>query len=70
MSMNWVIIDSGIGLLSNLVPSHYQNQYWENVNGTIENKLQWNLNQNMTIFIQENAPENVICELATILFQP
>ena len=31
-------------------------------------ELQWNLNQNEKIFIQENAFENVICKMATILF--
>ena len=30
-------------------------------------KLQWNLNQNSSIFIQENAFENVICKMAAIL---
>ena len=34
------------------------------------NKLQWNLNQNLYIFIQENAFENVSCEMASILSLP
>ena len=33
------------------------------------NKIQWNLNLNLNIFIQENGFENV-CEMASILFQP
>ena len=37
--------------------------------GPIGNKLQWNLNQNLYIFIQENAFENVIWKMAPILSQ-
>ena len=37
--------------------SHYLNQCWNSVNWTLGNKLQWNLNQNVYIFIQENAFE-------------
>ena len=31
------------------------------------NKIQWNLNYNIGIFIQENMFENVICKMAAIL---
>ena len=34
------------------------------------NKLQLNFNRNSNIFIQENAFENVVCEMAAILFWP
>ena len=34
---------------------------------TLRNKLQWNFNQYSNIFIQENAFENVVCEMASIL---
>ena len=51
-------------------PSHYLNQCWNVVNWTLENKLQWNFNQNSNIFIQENALENVICVMAFILSRP
>ena len=37
---------------------------------SIGNKLQWNLNQNSYIFIQENAFEKVVCEMAAILSRP
>ena len=37
------------------------------INLTLRNKLQWNLYQNFYIFIQENAFENVVCEMASIL---
>ena len=47
-------------------PSHYLNQYWDIVNLTLGNKLQWNLNRNEYIFIQENAFENVVWKLAAI----
>ena len=51
-------------------PSHYLNQCWNIVNWTLRNKCQWNFNQNSSIFIQANAFENVICEMASILSQP
>ena len=31
------------------------------------NKLQWNFNQNTRLFVQENASENIICEMVAIL---
>ena len=34
-------------------PSHYLNQCWNIVNGTLRNKLQWNPKRNSYIFIQE-----------------
>ena len=34
------------------------------------NKLQWNLNRNSNIFIQENVFESVVCETAAILSRP
>ena len=51
-------------------PSHYLNQCWNIVNWNFGNKLQWNFNQNFNIFIQENAFENVICEMSAILSRP
>ena len=52
------------------VPSHYLNQCWNIVNWTLGIKFQWNLNQNQYIFIQENAFENVVCEMAPISSRP
>ena len=53
-------------------PSHYLNHCWNIriVNLTFGNQLQWNFNQNLNIFIQENAIENVVCEIAAILSGP
>ena len=51
-------------------PSHSLNQCWNIVNWTLRNKLQWNFNRNSYIFIQENALENVVCEMASILPRP
>ena len=48
-------------------PSHYPNQCGYIVNWTNGNKLQWNFNGNLYIFIQENAFETVVCEEAAIL---
>ena len=50
--------------------SHYLNQCWVIVNWTLRNKLQWNLNRNSNIFIQENALESVVWETADILSRP
>ena len=50
--------------------SHYLNQCWNIVNWTIRNKLQWNSNRNLNIFIQENALENGICEMVSIMSWP
>ena len=51
-------------------PSHYLNQCWNIVNLTLRNKLQWNLNRNSNICIQENLFESVDCETASILSRP
>ena len=47
-------------------PSHYLNQCLVIVNWTNSNKVQCNFNQNSIFFIQENAFENVACEIAAI----
>ena len=41
-------------------PSHYLDQWWNIVNWTLRNKLQWNLNRNSYIFNQEKASKNVV----------
>ena len=40
------------------------------VDWTLGNKLQRNLNWNLYIFIQENAFERIVCEMAAILSRP
>ena len=40
------------------------------VNLTLRNKFQWNLKRNLYIFIQENAFETVVYEMASILSRP
>ena len=57
-------------LVAWLAPSHYLNQCWNIVNWTFRNKLQWNLNWNLCIFIQENPFENVVWKMAAILSWP
>ena len=49
---------------------HYLNQCWNIVNWTLRNKLQWNFNRNRNIFVQENALENVVCEMASFWSRP
>ena len=43
---------------------------WNSVDWTIKKTRQWNFNQNSNIFIQENALENVVREMASILSWP
>ena len=38
--------------------------------GPLGNKLRWNINRSSNIFIQENALENVVCEMASISSRP
>ena len=40
------------------------------INWTLRNKLQWIFYRYSIIFIQENAFENVVCEMASILSRP
>ena len=54
----------------NSAPSHHLNQCWDIVNWTLMNKLQWNCIGNSNIFIQENAFQSVVCEMAAILSRP
>ena len=37
---------------------------------TLGSKLQWNINRNLHIFIQENTFESVVCEMVSILSRP
>ena len=50
------------GLHSTWLPPTLNNHF-----GTYSNKLEWNLQRNSYIFIQENAFEYVVCEMAVIL---
>ena len=59
-----------IGSDNGLAPNHYLNQWWNIVNWTLRNNLQWNFNWNSNIFIRKNALENVVCEMASILSRP
>ena len=45
-------------------PSHYLNHCWIIVNCPAGNKPHWNVNQNTTIFVQQTAYENVVCNMA------
>ena len=51
------------------VPSLCLNHCWPILNRTLWNKPQWNLNQNIQLFFQQNAFENVVCKMSAILFQ-
>ena len=46
------------------------NQSWNIVDWTLENRLQWNLKWNLYIFIQENAFESVVWKMEAILSLP
>ena len=47
-------------LAARSAPSHCLNQWWLNVNCTLNNKVQWNLNQN----------SNILCTITAILSRP
>ena len=66
---NYFIVKN-IGLLHNMLPSPWCVTRPQWVNWTLGNKLQWNLNRNSCIFIQENAFENVVWKMAAILSRP
>ena len=51
------------------MPSPYLNQYLNIINSNLRNKFQWNLKRNPYIFIQENAFENIVCEMAANFFR-
>ena len=52
------------------MPSHYLNQWWNIVDWTAGNKLQWNLKWNSYIFIQENVFESFDCKIVAIVSRP
>ena len=77
---NWVVAKHGkahinmrrwtgpaLAQVAYLAPSHYPNQCSLIINWTLRKKFQWNSKQNTTLFTQENAFENVVCEMAAIL---
>ena len=49
-------------------PSHYLNQYRVIVSWSLSNELQWNFIQNTKPLTNENASENILCEMAAIFF--
>ena len=54
-------------LVTYSAPSHFLNQWWVIANWNLANKLQWNFKQNTKLFIHENAPEKIFCEMVAIL---
>ena len=64
------IIGSDNGLSPGRCQAHYLNQWRNIVNWTLRNKLHWNFIRNSNIFIQQNALENGVCEMASILSRP
>ena len=63
-----IVSDNGLS------PGRRQAIIWNNAGilliGPLGTKLQWNFNPNSYIFIQENALENIVCEMASILSRP
>ena len=51
------------------VASHYLNQYFNIVNWTLRNTVQWNFNRNSYAFIQD-VFESVVWKMAAILSRP
>ena len=63
-----------IGSDNDLSPVQCQAIIWNNTEelsiAPQRNKIKWNFNHNSNIFIQENAFENVVCEMAAFLSLP
>ena len=63
-----------IGSDNGLSPDRYQAIIWTDAGllsiEPLANIFQWKSYQNTTIFIEENARENVVCEMASILSRP
>ena len=57
-------------LVADRATSHYLNWCWNIVHLTLRNTLQWNIKQNSYIFLQDNAFENVVCEMLAFLSWP
>ena len=51
-------------------PSHYLNQCWNDVNWIRRNEFQWHFNQNSYILIKENAFENSISKISSMVSRP
>ena len=64
------IIGSDNGLSPGWRKDIYLNKSWNIINWNLRNKVKWNLKQNSYIFIQEDAHDNIVCELVSILFWP
>ena len=64
--------DNGLspGRRQAIIWSRDRSNCWDIVNRTPRNKLQWNLNPNPNIFIEENTFDNVVCEIPAILCRP
>ena len=52
----------GVKPLLEQMISHYQ------LTASSKNKVYWNLNKNIIIFVQQNAFENIVCKMNAILF--
>ena len=60
-------LDNGLSPGRRSAPNQYLNHCRNMVNLDLLNKLQWNIKQNSYVFIQENAFESVVCNMAAIL---
>ena len=58
-----------IGSNNGLLPERRQAIIWTNA-GILLIGLQWNINRNSNIFIEENTFENVVCEMLFISYRP
>ena len=63
-----------IGSVNGVSPGRRQAIIWTSdgilLIGPLRNKVQWNLNRNSNIFIEENTFENFVCEMLPISSRP
>ena len=51
-------------------PSHHLSQCCNIINSNLRSKIKWHLTWNSYIFIQDNAFENIACEMVAVLYRP
>ena len=66
---NLTTIGSHNGLVLGWRQANYLNQWWNIVNWSLTNRLQWNFNQNSYTFMEENIFESAVCKMTYISSQ-
>ena len=68
-SVYWTIADSDNGFIVCSVPNHKVDRCWIIVNQTFRKKTSGKSESNAATSIDDNASENIVCKMSTILFR-